>query len=315
MISCVNSSRASLLDLLDRRVLVPAVEVAQEVGAVGPIELQQAGRLEHRAQRVPHPLGGVEPACRQPRVALDDVRGDQRVLEVERHDLALRIEHLLAHACHAVGADRRSRRGLHPGVLDDRRQVDLGDVGRPVDAARVDVEVAAVGLVEAVPDLHEIVDLVDRLALGVEPVELDVGQRPLDLEALRLDLRGPLGLPSTERQVVQDLLAAGEHRLGTSELALDAATSDELPLRRDDRLALRVVHRMLAEPAAGVVDERAVLQRVDAAGRDLRDRWGLVGPEGGDGDDRRDHEVDRDDVDGALRGAGERARAVRGRRR
>ena len=66
-----------------------------------------------------------------------------------------------------------------------------------------------------------------------------------------------------------------------------------------------VVHRMLAEPAAGVVDERAVLQRVDAAGCDLRDRWGLVGPEGGDGDDRGDHEVDRDDVDGALRGAGE----------
>ena len=72
-----------------------------------------------------------------------------------------------------------------------------------------------------------------------------------------------------------------------------------------DRLALGVVHRMLAEPAAGVVDERAVLQRVDAAGRDLRDRWGLVGSEGGDGDDRGDDEVDRDDVDGALRGAGE----------
>ncbi len=105
--------------------------------------------------------------------------------------------------------------------------------------------------------------------------------------------------------MVQDLLAAGEHRLGASELALDAATSDELPFGGDDRLALGVVHRMLAEPAAGVVDERAVLQRVDAAGRDLRDRWGLVGPEGGDGDDRGDDEVDRDDVDGALRGAGE----------
>ena len=301
-----------LLDLFDRRVLVATVEVAQEVGAVGAVELEQAGRLDHRAQRVADPLGRVEPARRQPRVALDDVRGDQRVLEVEGHDLAPGVEHLLAHAGHAIGAGRRSWRGLHPGVLDDRRQVDLGDVGRPVDAARVDVEVGPVGGVEAVPDLHQVVDLVDRLALGVEPVELDVGQRPLDLEALHLDLRRPLGLASAQRHVVQHLLAAGEHRLGAVELALDLATTDELPLGGHDRLALGVVHRMLAEPAAGVVDERAVLQRVDAAGRDLRDRWGLVGPEGGDGDDRGDHEVDRDDVDGALRGAGERAEQAAG---
>ena len=140
--------------------------------------LSRPGRLDHRAQRVPDPLGRVEPAGRQPRVALDDVRGDQRVLEVEGDDLTPGVEHLLAHPGHAIGADRRSRRGLHPGVLDDRRQVDLGDVGRPVDAARVDVEVGPVGGVEAVPDLHQVVDLVDRLALGVEPVELDVGRAP-----------------------------------------------------------------------------------------------------------------------------------------
>ncbi len=191
------------------------------------------------------------------------------------------------------------------GVLDDRREVDLGDVGRPVDAPRVDVEVAAVGLVEAVPDLHEIVDLVDRLALGVEAVQLDVRERSLDLHPLRLDLRGPLGLPPAERQVMQDLLAAGEHRLGASELALHAATSDELPFGGDDRLALGVVHRMLAEPAAGVVDERAVLQRVDPARCDLGDRRRLLGSERSHGDDRGDDEVDRDDVDRALRGAGE----------
>ncbi len=144
--------------------------------------LSRPGRLDHRAQRVADPLGRVEPAGRQPRVALDHVGGDQRVLEVEGDDLTPGVEDLLAHPRHAIGADRWSRRGLDPGVLDDRRQVDLGDVGRPVDAARVDVEVRLVGGVEAVPDLHQVVDLVDRLALGVQPVELDVGQRPLDLE-------------------------------------------------------------------------------------------------------------------------------------
>ena len=35
--------------------------------------------------------------------------------------------------------------------------------------------------VEAVPHRHQVVDLVDRLALGVEAVQLDVLERPLDL--------------------------------------------------------------------------------------------------------------------------------------
>ena len=104
-----------LLDLLDRGVLVAAVEVAQEVGAVGAVELEQARRFGHGAQDVPDPLGRVEAAGREPRVALDDVRGDQRVLEVEGHDLTLGVEHLLAHAGHAIGRRRPARAWSSPG--------------------------------------------------------------------------------------------------------------------------------------------------------------------------------------------------------
>ncbi len=109
MITWANNSRASALDLLDRGVLVAAVEVAQEVGAIGPVELEQARCLGDRAQEVAHPLGRVEAAGREPRVALDDVRGDQRVLEVEGDDLTLGVEHLLAHARHAVASTATAR--------------------------------------------------------------------------------------------------------------------------------------------------------------------------------------------------------------
>ena len=88
-ISCVSSSSASVVDLVDRRVLVAAVEVAQEVAAVDAVELEQTRRLGQRAQHVAHALAAIEPARRQPRVALDDVAGDQRVLEVEGGDVAV----------------------------------------------------------------------------------------------------------------------------------------------------------------------------------------------------------------------------------
>ncbi len=93
--------------------------------------------------------------------------------------------------------------------------------------------------------------------------------------------------------------------LARSELALHPTAAGEPELGDDDRLALGVVDRVLEEPAADVVDEHPVLQRVDAAGGDLRDRRGPFGAEGGDGDDRGDDDVDRDHVDGALGHAGE----------
>jgi len=65
-------------------------------------------------------------------------------------------------------------------VLDDRWQVDLGDVAVPVDRARVEVELDLVLGSLAVPQGDQPVEAVDRLALGVGAVELDVRERPLD---------------------------------------------------------------------------------------------------------------------------------------
>jgi len=77
--------------------------VAQKISAVLTVDLEEARGLEQRAEHVAEALGRIEAACGQPRVALDDVRCNQCVLEVEGSDMALWIEDLLAHPAHAVG--------------------------------------------------------------------------------------------------------------------------------------------------------------------------------------------------------------------
>ena len=78
------------------------------------------------------------------------------------------------------------------------------------------------------------------------------------------------------------------------------AAPGESPFGDDDRLAGGVVERVLDEPSTDVVDERAVLERVDPPGRDLADRRRPVRTEGGHGDDRGDDKIDGDHVDGSL---------------
>ena len=65
-----------------------------------------------------------------------------------------------------------------------------------------------------------------------------------------------------------------------------------------------VIQRVLGEPGAHVVNQQLVLQRVDPTAGDLGDERGLLGAGSGDGDDRGDDDVDRDDVDGAFGDAG-----------
>ena len=48
-ISCVSSSSGVGVDLLDGRVLVAAIEVAQEVASIDAVEAQQAGRFGDRS--------------------------------------------------------------------------------------------------------------------------------------------------------------------------------------------------------------------------------------------------------------------------
>ena len=102
--------------------------------------LSRPRRLDERAQHVADPLGRVEPAGRQPRVALDDVA---RRSACSRGRTRRRGARGRAPACAAGRCGRcvvLPGVGLDAGVLDDRRQVDLADVRRPVDAARVEVE-------------------------------------------------------------------------------------------------------------------------------------------------------------------------------
>ena len=86
--------------------------------------------------------------------------------------------------------------------------MDRADVRRPVDGPRVEAELGLVVGREALPHRHQVVDLVDRLALGVQAVQLDVLERPLDLDALGLQAGGELGLLAAQRQRLEHLLAA-----------------------------------------------------------------------------------------------------------
>ena len=97
---------------------------------------------------------------------------------------------------------------LDPGVVDDRRQVDLVDVVRPVDGARIEPELRLVDAVERLPERQQVVDLVDRLALRVEAVQLDVLERPFDLQPLLLERGRELGLLAAQWKRLHQPLAA-----------------------------------------------------------------------------------------------------------
>ncbi len=140
------------LDLLDRGVLVAAVEVAQEVGAVGAVELQQARPLGDACAASSGPARG----CRGGgwRATSSSRRRSRRSAcsrgRTRRPDAWGRAP---ACACRAM----RSVDGDGPGVVLTRAcwtidgQVDLGDVGRPVDRAGVEVELGPIGVARVRP--------------------------------------------------------------------------------------------------------------------------------------------------------------------
>ena len=88
-------------------------------------------------------------------------------------------------------SDRSARGGAHPGVLDDGGQVDLVDVGGPVDRRRVEAERGPVVLVHPVPQGEEPVDPVAGVGLGVRAVELDVAEGPVGQQVLLLERGHP----------------------------------------------------------------------------------------------------------------------------
>ena len=84
------------------------------------------------------------------------------------------------------------------------------------------------------------------------------------------------------------------------------APAGEGPFRYDYRLPAVVVEGALGEPGFREVDEAPVVERIPLAGGDLKDDGAVrVRSPGGDGDDRRHDEIDRDDVYDSLRHARE----------
>ena len=215
------------------------------------------------------------------------------------------VQDLTAQPVLPLLADPSAGCGPHASVLHHRRQVDLGGVVIPVDDAGVEAERGLVLGLELLPAGEQPIDAVDRLALGVGAVELDVGERPLDLLPLALQGGRPGRLLAPEGQGLQRPLALVDGALGPLELPLHATAARERPVGHEDGLTLGVVDRVVGEEGADHVDEVAVPQGVDRAGGDLRDpRLIGDGPRGGVDDGGHD-EVDRDHVDRALGHAGE----------
>ena len=269
------------VDLVDRGVLEAAVEVAQEVAAVAAVERQQGGRFEQRACS-DEPRRGRR-CCRrrrrEPRVGGHDVRRDERVLEVERRELAGGVEHLRAQALAARWARPwRRARSWHAAWCTTVGRWTSCDVVRPVDDAGIEREVALVVGVERLPEPEQAIEAVDRLALGVRAVELDVAEGAV--ERARASPRARRRTPPGGRA------AAATRRSFSARASAACARGRAVARRRprpgnahsDTAMAWPavVVERVLGEPLAHEVDEAAVAQRVDRTGRHLHD-IGLAG--------------------------------------
>ena len=175
-----------------------------------------------------------------------------------------------------VGLDRLAGRRAHPGVLDDRRQVDLADVGGPVDGGRVEAEGRPVVLVHAVPQGQEPVHPVERVGLGVGAVELDVAEGPVGQQVLLLQGGHPLGLLAPDGQRPDHPLGQRHGLGGPGQLALDPPAARERPLGHHDGLAVLVVEGVLLEPGGHQLDEPAVAERVpDPGGHVVHRRAGV----------------------------------------
>ena len=190
-------------DLIDRRARVAPVEVAQEVAAIALVEREQRRRLRQQRRDEPHTVVGWEAAARDPRVRRDDVRRDQRVLEVERGDVAVGGEDLPSQA--RPRGSRPCGRPASCGRGRARRSTAGGSPARSWSQSMTrgsKQNVVAVGRVERCHAREQVVHAVDGLALGVRAVELDVPERALGLLALVLERRRPPRLAAAQRQRV-----------------------------------------------------------------------------------------------------------------
>ena len=306
-----------------RGAVVAPVERPEEVTAVAAVQGEQGGRLGHQVGHEGGPLARRQVARGQPGVGVDHVGGDQGVLEVEGGHVPVGGEDVLPGPVGPVRLDRPARGRAHPGVLDDRGQVDVVDVDRPVHGGGVEAERGPVVLVHPVPQGDEAVDPVQGVGLGVGAVELDVAQGPVSQQVLLLEGGHPLGLLAPDGQRPDDPLGQAHGLRGPGELALDPSPPGERPLRHHDGLPVLVVERVLLEPGGDQFDQPPVAERVPHPRGHLVDRRAGVGvgrvvgvgvQEGlpGHGDDGRHHQVDGDHVGHPFGDPGELAQQAPG---
>ena len=106
-----------------------------------------------------------------------------------------------------------------PGLVRTRAcsmtdgQVDLVHVVVPVDGAGIEAEAVVVLVVAGVPQVHEAVDPVAGVGLGVGAVELDVAEGPLGQCVTILDPGGQLRLLAPDRQGREQPLGEASSRL------------------------------------------------------------------------------------------------------
>src|SRR5205823_15083814 len=112
---------------------VATVEGAQKIAPILAIQYEESGRLLQEPADESPSFSGVEMPRRQPRVRVDDVRRDQGVLEIEERQLAVGGQNGGATARFACRPGLALGAGAHAGVLDDRRQVDVVQIGLPID--------------------------------------------------------------------------------------------------------------------------------------------------------------------------------------
>ena len=297
-------------ELIHRSTLVAAVEGPQEVAPVAAVEHEQLGPLRQEPRHDSGALGPLEMARGEPRVTLDDVGGDERVLEVERGAAGLIGEDgpegaLFAARHGPFGAWG----GSNPGVLDDRVQMDVLDVMAPVDDRRVEAEGRLVGDSQTLEQPQGPVDPKARLGLAVGAVELDIAERPHGVRSSLLETGAGFGPLTSEGERVHESLSRAQATGRPPQLALDPTPAGEGPAWDDDRLPTVVVERPFGEPPPDEVDELAVMERISDSGRDLVDgRAARVRSTGRDGDESRHDEVDRYYVHDALGHARELAK-------
>ncbi len=284
------------------RALEAPVERAQKVPPVTSVQSQQPGSPPDELGHEARPLRGREVAAGEPGVGVDDVRGEQRVLQVEHSEMPIGRQDGSPLPFGPLVHDRLAGFRPHAGVLEHRGKVHVVDVVVPVDDTGIEGEVHPVVAVARVPQLEEVVDPVARVGLGVGAVQRDVSEGPLGHHVSILDLGSQLRLLPPDRQGSDHPFRDRHGRVGALELPLHPPAAGEGPVRHVDGLPAVVVERVLPEEVLAELHQPAVAQRVPHARRDVVHlRPSSFWPARRHGEDGRDDHVHRDDVDDALR--------------